>query len=127
MEILIKNKSIETFLKEVADAWRDLCPTEYEKFRRYIAEESMSLVKPSGMSHDGHFMNFMYLPEGLYPFIKQQARKRLGIDDFFRDSDNYRLLKKVWPDAAVKTHPTQYLYLNHGANNVEAKKETTIT
>jgi hypothetical protein len=52
-------------------------------------------------------MNFMYLPQELWTFIKVEARKHLGIDDIFRDSANYRLLCKVWPDAATRRQPTK--------------------
>lgn len=112
MEILIKNQSIINVLSDIGEAFRALCPDDYDSFIKYVKDEKTKLIKPSGMSTEGHFMNFMKLPCGtnskgerinLYSFIKQQMRKRCGIEDFFADRHNYYLLCQVWSDAHVKT------------------------
>lgn len=107
MEILMRNQAIINFLKEVADAYRACFPYKYQQFLDIIAAESANLIKPSGMSADGSMLSYMKLPEHIYTFIKHAALKHLGIDDFFRDPENYHLLVKCWPDAKMKTKPTQ--------------------
>lgn len=109
MQILIRNAAIDDFLKEVAASFRALCPAEYEMFRKHVKEESHRLVKPSGMSRDGCFLNKMFIPQKLYTFIKWQARKRLGIPDFFADKENYYRLCRMWPDSVTRRKPTVFI------------------
>lgn len=109
MEIIIKNASIIKFIEEVAAAYAEFWPTEYARFKEIVAAESANLIKPSAMSRDGTLLNFCKLPANLYAFIRIQARRRLGLDDFFRDPDNYRLLCKTWPDLRIQRAATQRL------------------
>lgn len=115
-EILIKGKALEDFLAEVADSFRDLRPSTYEKFRNHVEHESKALIKPSGMSRDGHFMNRMYIPAELYHFIAWQARKRFDID-FFSDRKNYDLLCRTWSDLETRRRPTPILDLGATARD----------
>lgn len=107
MEIVIKNAALVRILEEIADAWRSLRPASYREFLEIIDEESKQLLKPTAMSADGNMLNYCKLPTDLYAFIKHQMRKRCGIDDFFRDPENYRLLTKVWSDTRIRRKPTQ--------------------
>lgn len=116
VNFIIKNKSLETVIEDIGEAFRALCPQDYEDFIAYVKTESEILLKPSGMSHEGTMLNLMKIPCGtnsrgekknLYGFIKEQMWKRAHIDDFFRDRENYRLLCKVWRDAEVKRKPTK--------------------
>lgn len=109
MEILVRNKAIEDFLATVADAYHELYPDAHDAFLAAVRERSHALINPSGMSEGGTFLDLGCIPKHIYHFIRWQARKRLGIDDFFRDSEHYRLLFKAWPDAATKRKPTKYL------------------
>jgi len=125
MEVLIKNAALESLLEAIGEEYRRVCPGEYEKFIRYVQEESKVLVKPTGMSADGSFMNMMKLPiirtkdgrvGNMYSFIKHQVEKRCGIPDFFADRKNYQLLCKVWKDAYVRKQKTTRLDLGATKN-----------
>lgn len=125
MEILIKNRAITDVLLEIGDAFRALCPADYEHFLKHVQEESTRLIKPSGMSEGGTILNMMKIPMGtnsrgerksLYAFIREQMNKRCGIDDFFRDKKNYYLLCQVWRDAWVKKTPTPFLRVGGECN-----------
>lgn len=105
-EIIIKNAALERTLSEIADAYRACCPSEYTAFLALVNTASASQKQSSGMSDEGHFMDLMRFPGTLYPFIKHQMRKRHGIDDFFRDKANYRLVMKVWSDLKLKHKAT---------------------
>lgn len=96
MEFYFKDGAKTRFLEEIASAFRDHFPSVYNDFMRHVREETKRLINPTGMSAEGHFMIKMYLPSKLYTFVKWQARKRLGIDEFFNDRKNYDLLCKVW-------------------------------
>lgn len=118
MEVLIKNKAVETILEEIFEAFAAIDPQGAEDFIQHVKEESQQLVKPSGMSTDGAILNLMKIPcirnslgekINLYSFIKQTMHSRCGIDDFFRDAENYRLMCKVWTNAKVKRKPTPFL------------------
>ena len=118
MEILVKNAAVTKVLQEIGDAYAANYPHDYARFIAAVKEESTKLLKPTGMSADGHLMNFMKIPcatnkQGarisLYAFIRKQIAKRCGIDDFFRDRKNYYLLCQVWRDAYVKKTPTHML------------------
>lgn len=118
MEILIKNAAVVKVLEEIGATFAAEYPRDYEEFVKHVREESKNLIQPNGMSPGGHLMNFMKIPcatnklgnrVSLYAFIKNQMQKRCGIDDFFRDRQNYFLLKKVWADAYVKKTPTPML------------------
>lgn len=109
-EILIKGQALERFLTEVADAFRDLRPSTYKRFAEHVRRESQALIKPSGMSSGGHFMNRMYIPAEIYHFISQQSQRRFG-QDFFSDSKNYDLLCKVWSDLETKRRSSSFLDL----------------
>lgn len=102
MEFYFKDGAKTRFLNEVCDAFREQWPAIYHDFMNHVKAESKKLVNPSGMSKDGHFMIRMYLPSKLYSFVKWQARKRLGIDEFFNDRENYDLLSKVWAGCEAK-------------------------
>src|SRR5437867_7830358 len=100
MQIVIKNKALTETLEEILNAYYDTCPAEAEIFEAMVKEESKHLVKSSGMSEDGCFMTLLKLPpNGLYSFIRWQVSKRCGLDDFFRDPENYRLLGRIWANA----------------------------
>jgi len=104
----VKRQAIEKFLEEVAAAWQEQYPKQYEAFCRLVELESAHLIKPSGMTAGGHFLDYCKIPQDLYSFIKWQASKRLGIDDFFREKRNYQLLVRIWPRAKIKTHPKPF-------------------
>ena len=108
-EILFKNRALETFVTEIAEAYAELWPAEYRRFKEIIAEESAALINPSALSSDGTLLNFCKLPANLYAFIRHQAFKRLGIRDFFKDKENYYLLCRMWPELRIKRTPTQRL------------------
>lgn len=108
-EICIKGAALTTTLNEIADAFRALCPSEYDKFLTVISETNKCLIKPSGMSAQGHMMELCKLPQGIYSFVKQQMRKRHGIPDFFSDPKNYYLLCKVWSDCTIRRKKTPLL------------------
>lgn len=109
MEVIVKNAAVVRILEEIADAFRTLRPPSYRAFLAIVDEESKALKRPNAMSTDGHMLNFCKLPADLYTFVKQQMRKRCGIDDFFRDAKNYYLLTKVWSDARIRRTPTHLL------------------
>jgi len=102
MEILFRNKALNDVLEEIITAFYELCPEAAAEFERIVSEESKSLVKESAMSADGNFLNLCKLPKIMYMFIRAQMRKRCGIDDFFRDWENYYLLTKVWKNARIR-------------------------
>lgn len=110
MEIVVKDAAVVRILEEIADAWRCLRPESYRDFLELMDEESKNLIKPTAMSAGGNMLNFGKLPTDLYVFIKQQMRKRCGIDDFFRDPTNFYLLTKVWSDARIRRTPTNMLF-----------------
>ena len=107
-QVLIKGQSLERYVEEVADAFRAIAPGVYNHFRTAVEHESKNLVKQSGMSAEGHFLNRMYITSVLYAFIAKDARQRFGID-FFADSSNYDLLCRKWSDLKTKTRPTPFL------------------
>lgn len=118
MEILIKNKALETVLEDIGEAFRALCPDDYERFIAAVKRESEMLLKPSGMSQEGTMINLMKIPiatnsrgekKSLYTFIKWQVQQSCGIDDFFRDRKNYQLLCRVWADAHVRKHKREII------------------
>jgi hypothetical protein len=114
MEIIIKNKALTDVLEEIIQAYYDVCPTEAQIFEDMVRAESQHLVKQSGMSEDGCFMTLIKLPSNaLYRFIKEQVAKRCGLDDFFRDPENYRLLGRVWANARIKKKPTTLVSANY--------------
>lgn len=113
MEILIKDKTVIRILEEIGEAFHALCPHDYDRFIKYVKDESQRLLKPSGMSEEGTMINLMKIPVGynsrgearsLYAFIKQEMARAGVSDDFFRDRKNYQLLCRVWADAHVKKH-----------------------
>jgi hypothetical protein len=108
MQFHIKGAAIEAFLTEVVKAFADLQPAMYQHFCEHVERESAALLKKSGMSADGSVMNKMYIPALMYAFIKEQARCRLGIENFWADRENYYTLCKVWPAAKTKTKPTPF-------------------
>lgn len=107
MQIVVKNAAVVRILEEIADAWRSLRPESYKAFLQIVDEESKQLLKPTAMSADGNMLNYCKLPADLYGFVKHQMCKRCGIDDFFRDHDNYVLLTKVWSETRIRRSPTQ--------------------
>jgi len=107
LQIIIKNQALERTLEEIADAYRTLCPSEYASFMALVKEESGALLKPSGMSKEGHLLDLARFPGIIYPFTKMAMRKYHGIADFFADKKNYRLALKVWSDLALKRKATQ--------------------
>ena len=107
-EILVKNKALEAFVEEIASAYAEGFPEFYNEFLAVILEEKTSLVKSTGMSDRGHFLTWCKIPLSIYQFVKQQARKRLGIPDFFAHESNYRLLCRVWSDLKIKTKPSAF-------------------
>jgi hypothetical protein len=106
MQIIIKDQALTKTLEEIADAYRAICPSEYTAFLGLVNSASKSLKRPNGMSDEGHFLDLMRFPGRLYPFIKQQMRKRHGIDDFFADKKNYRLVAKVWSEIQTRRKAT---------------------
>lgn len=111
MEILIKHKAIEDTLKEIADLWHEHFPKECELMARIVDEESKNLIKSSGLSEGGTLLTYCKLTPRLYAFIKRTMRRLYGIDEFFSDERNYRLLVRVWSDLKVRTKPTQYFHV----------------
>lgn len=110
MEILVRDQALRNFFTEVFEAYQDLRPEDAAAFRKHVEAESQALVKPSGMSREGHFLNRMYIPSILYSFIKAQARKRLEIDDIWRDRRHYDLLCSVVQSAETRRVPTEIFH-----------------
>lgn len=118
MEILVRNQAVINILNQIADVIHSHYPDDYEAFIKYVILESQHLVKPSGLSPEGHIMNFMKIPcvtnkagekINLYGAIKRLMRKYCGIEDFFSDRKNYELLCQTWKDAYVKKRPTRHI------------------
>jgi len=110
MEIQVKNAAITAFLEEIALAYHDLYPYRYAAFLKIMEEENKTLLNTTALSTDGTILSLAKLPQELYAFVKYQARKRLGIEDFFRDEANFRLLIKVWPNTRVKRTPSSLFH-----------------
>ena len=110
-EILIKNKALEATLSEIIDAYYDLCPAQADWFEALVREESSHLVNASGLSAGGCFMTLAKLPKNLYSFIRWQVSKRCKLDDFFRDPANYRLIIKLWSNAAIRRKPKNWIQI----------------
>lgn len=123
MEFYFKGNSIERFLLECIEAYHELLPKQASKFAKYVKQESAVLAKPSGMSKDGCMLNFCKMPPHFYPFVKQQAAKRLGIEDFWKNPKHYRLMVRLWKTAAVKRTPTPFYDL--GAKSEQTKTVPT--
>lgn len=111
MEIIIKDAALTRTLEEIAEAYAAVCPDAYAAFCQIVEQESKNLVKPTGMSKQGHFMDVCRIPAHLYTFIRQQMLKRHGIDDFFRDRRHYDLLLKTWPACKIKRKPSKLFAL----------------
>lgn len=122
MEILVKNAAVVKVLDEIGEAYRALCPGDWERFIQAVKEEGQRLQKQNAMSSDGTMLNYMKIPcvtwrgrtGNLYAFIKHEMKKRCGIEDFFAERENYQLLCRVWKDAKVKNKPTSYLKVPAG-------------
>jgi len=112
MEIQVKNAAITVFLEEIARAYHDLYPERYAGILKVLAEENKATIKPTAMSVDGTMLSLAKLPLELYTFIKFQARKRLGIPDFFSDEANFRLLLKVWPNLRIQRTPSTFVHIH---------------
>lgn len=109
MQVVIKNASLERFLSEVADAFCSEWPAYAEEVTKFVQEEQSRLIKQTGMSQDGTLMTLGHMPAEIYSFVKRQAFKRLNIEDFWADYDNYRLFFKVWTNCAVRRKRTPML------------------
>jgi hypothetical protein len=117
-EILMKNQALEAFLKEVVDAFHAVRPGYMERVRHKIREQASQLVKPSGMTRQGHMKVSYYMPPALYHFAREQAKKRLNMPDLFAGPDrklHYDLLCKTAMDFKVKTKPTPFIDLGRAA------------
>lgn len=110
-EVLIKDKAIDDFLTECVAAFAELLPDLHAEFVEHVRRQSGALIKSTGMSPGGHFMNRMFIPARVYHFIRRQARKRLGIEDFWADPRNYKRLCRIWPLAETSTRPRTTLDL----------------
>lgn len=110
-QVVIKDKAVDDFLSECVAAFADLCPALYDDFRGFVRDQSNGLHKSTGMSTEGHFRNHLHLPATVYHFIRAQARKRLGIANFWADPKNYTRLCRVWPHAKTKTRPRAFVDL----------------
>jgi len=111
----IKDQALERTLEEIADAYEELQPGEWAAFQAILNERSKCLINKSGMSGDGTMLDYCHLPAGLYGFIKQQMRKRHGIDDFFKTKSNYSLLCKVWTACETRRKKKQILQIKDGS------------
>lgn len=107
MQVLVKNQAVRAELEAIADEWRARFPQEYEDFMSIIDEESKNLIKTTAMSKDGNMLNYCKIPQLLHDFILYRFRKRHGVQDFFRDPKNYRLLAEVWPASRIRRKPTK--------------------
>lgn len=109
IQIHVKDAAVTAILEEIASAYADLYPQEYEEFIACCREEEQTLLKPTGMSTDGTMMTFCKIPSTIYSFIKHQMRKRCGIPDFFKEESNYRLVTKIWSTCAIRHKRTARL------------------
>lgn len=114
--ILVKDAALTTWLSGVVEHYRGRFPADYEKFSAHVSQERKQLIKKSGMSKEGHFMNRLYIPTKLYLYLKELAYIELGIDDFFRDRANYDLLCRVCSDLKT-SRPDKGRFLDLGATN----------
>ena len=106
MQILIKDRAIDSILEQTVDAFYELAPDTAHLFEAHVREVSAARVNPSGISADGTVMSYCKIPSVLWAFLKWQGRKRLGTNDFFRDKTNFDRLCKVWRACAIKRRPT---------------------
>lgn len=111
MEVTVKNAALTAFLEEIASAYRDMYPIRYADFLKVMDEENRALLSTTALSSDGTILSLAKMPPELYAFIKYQARKRLGIQDFFSDEANFRLLLKVWPAVRVKRTSSTFVHI----------------
>ena len=102
----IKDQALLQTLEEIAASYALLKPDEYKATVDCARRASDTLAKPTGMSVGGNFMSVAEIPTDVYSFVKWQMKKRHGIDDFFRDERNTRLLLRVFEDFQVKRKPT---------------------
>ena len=107
MQVVVKDAALRAELELIADEWRAQFPDDYEEFTRIIDEESKSVKLATAMSTEGNYLNFCKIPQLLHDFILYRFRKRHGVDDFFRDPRNYRLLAEVWPASRIRRKPTK--------------------
>ena len=106
-QVIVKDAALRAELEAIADEWRARFPDDYDEFLKIIDQESKSLKLPTAMSTNGTYLNYCKVPQLLHDFILYRFRKRHGVDDFFRDPKNYRLLAEVWPASRIRRKPTK--------------------
>ena len=121
MNFVINNQALESLFNEIVTAYYSLYPKEALAIEEHVTRQSGGLRNPNGMSPDGHMMILAAYPQDLHSFAKIQARKRLGIDDVFRDEDNFRLFLRVYSKCRVKRKP-KYNFLNDSLKTKSAKE-----
>lgn len=111
MHFVIKDQALEYVFAECLSAYAERYPDHWAALLNIVEEESKNLVKPSGMSRDGHLLTYCKIPEHLYSAMKHVVRKSCGIDDVWRDPKHYQLLCKVATDLHIKKRPQKRLYI----------------
>jgi len=114
MEVLVKNQALEHLFSACADEFYTQCPGLSRVAEQHVADQSNLLRKANGMSREGTMMHVASIPSFMFAFIKQQAAKRLAIDDVWKDKDNLQLFIRTWRTAAIKrqTRPRQWIKPN---------------
>lgn len=105
MEVVVKNQALESLFEECAKEFWSVCPRLAKTLADHTRDKSNLLHNQNGMSKDGNMMLLACMPQFIYPFIRRQAQKRLGIDDVWRDPRNFRLFLRVWKTCNVKRTP----------------------
>lgn len=108
MQIQIKNQALTDLFEEAVRDFHDVCPRLARELNQAVEEQSRALRRTNGMSPEGHFMISGLIPQFLFDIVLNEARKRFGIEDVWKDPRNFRLFMKIWKKAKVKKKPTPF-------------------
>ena len=109
LSIHIKDRAVDQILEETIAAFYEYLPDTAKLFEDEVRASSASLVDPTGVSADGTMLSYCKIPSVLWSFLKWQGRKRLGVQDFFKDKHNFDRLCKIWRACAVKRRPSLHV------------------
>lgn len=127
MEIVIKGQALEQLLTACVKEFYSQCPELASICEEHVKDQGVLLKKSSGMSPEGTLKIYAAFPAWLYAFIKKQAHKRLGIDDVWRDPENYRLLTKIWGACKVDTQLTPNFHGESVCKTKPSPKESALS